>query len=66
MAGARAYGEAQHVTPEAFLARMGEPLSSRQFGEHVVRILAEPQYDGALALGLRGDSGITTLEEAAA
>ena len=65
MAGAAAYARAQGVTPETVLARFGAPLPPRRFGEHVVRILTDPQYDAALALGLKGDTGITVLEEAA-
>jgi hypothetical protein len=32
----------------------------------MVAILKDPQYDSALALGLKGDTGITILEERAA
>jgi hypothetical protein len=64
-AGARAYGRARDVEPQAILA--GFPsLPLRAYGEHVVRILTDPQYDGALAIGVRGDVGITILEEKAA
>jgi len=65
-AGAKAYALAQGVEPEAVLARFGAPLPPRSFGEHVVRILTDPQYDRALALGLKGDTGITMLDGAAA
>jgi NAD(P)-dependent dehydrogenase (short-subunit alcohol dehydrogenase family) len=64
-AGARAYAGASGVTPEAVLARFGAPLSPKLFGEHVARILTDPQYEAALALGLKGDTGITQLEAAA-
>jgi len=64
-AGARAYGRAQGVPPEAILA--GFPaLPLRTYGEHVATILTDPQYDGALAIGVRGDVGITILEGKAA
>lgn len=64
-AGARAYGRARGVPPEAILA--GFPsMTPGGYGEHVAKILAGPQYDGALALGVRGDTGITILEEKAA
>lgn len=64
-AGARAYGRAQGVEPAAILA--GYPsMPLRTYGEHVAKILADPQYDRAQTLGLRGDSGITILEEKAA
>ncbi len=64
-AGARAYGRAQGVPPAAILAGF-PPMTPGAYGEHVVRILADPQYDGALALGVRGDTGVTILEEKAA
>jgi hypothetical protein len=64
-AGARAYGRARNVAPGAILA--GFPsMPLRTYGEHVARILADPQYDGALAIGVRGDVGITILEGKAA
>ena len=64
-AGARAYGRARGVPPETILA--GFPsLPLTVYGEHVARILTDPQYDGALAIGVRGDVGITILEEKAA
>lgn len=65
-AGAAAYARAQGVDRETVLARFGAPMPPRLFGEHVVRILTDPQYDQALALGLKGDTGITTLEAVAA
>ena len=64
-AGAEAYARAHGVDTEVILARFGAPLPPRRFGEHVVRILTDPQYDAALALGLKGDTGITVLEAAA-
>ena len=64
-AGAQAYAHTSGLAPEAYLARFGAPLPPRLFGEHVVSILTDPQYDAALALGLKGDTGITVLEEAA-
>ena len=64
-AGARAYGRARGVEPAAILA--GYPsMPLRAYGEHVARILTDPQYDAAAVLGVRGDVGITTLEEKAA
>jgi NAD(P)-dependent dehydrogenase (short-subunit alcohol dehydrogenase family) len=64
-AGARAYGRARGVSPEAILA--GFPsMTPRAYGEHVARILIDPQYDDAVALGVRGDEGITILDEKAA
>jgi NAD(P)-dependent dehydrogenase (short-subunit alcohol dehydrogenase family) len=65
-AGSRAYARASGIEPEVFLNRFGAPMPPRQFGEHIVQILSDPQYDTALALGLKGDTGITILEGGAA
>jgi hypothetical protein len=48
------------------LQRFGAPMPPRLFGDYVLRILSDPQFDGAIALGLKGDTGITVLEEEAA
>jgi NAD(P)-dependent dehydrogenase (short-subunit alcohol dehydrogenase family) len=63
---ASAYARAAGITPEAFLARFGAPMSPREFGEQVVSVLDDPQHAAGFAFGLRGDSGVTVLEEAAA
>jgi NAD(P)-dependent dehydrogenase (short-subunit alcohol dehydrogenase family) len=60
--GSRAYARVAGIEPEAFLARFGAPMPPRLFGEHVVRILNDPEYDTAIALGLKGDVGISVLE----
>jgi NAD(P)-dependent dehydrogenase (short-subunit alcohol dehydrogenase family) len=65
-AGSHAYADAQGVTQETFLARFGVPMPPRQFGDHVVAVLDDPQYATGLAFGLKGDTGITVLEGAAA
>jgi NAD(P)-dependent dehydrogenase (short-subunit alcohol dehydrogenase family) len=65
-AGAGAYARAQGIETAAFLARFGTPMPPRLFGDHVVKILTEAQYDSAIALGLKGDTGITMLEAEAA
>ena len=64
--GSRAYARVAGVEPEAFLARFGAPMPPRLFGDHVVRILNDPEYDTAIALGLKGDVGISVLEGKAA
>jgi NAD(P)-dependent dehydrogenase (short-subunit alcohol dehydrogenase family) len=64
--GAEAYARRMGVTPEVFLARFGAPMPPRQFGDHVVSLLTERQYVDGLAFGLRGDTGITLLDGAAA
>ena len=64
-AGARAYGRAQGAPPEAILAGFPD-MTPGAYGEQVAAILADPRYDGALTLGVRGDTGVTILEEKAA
>jgi NAD(P)-dependent dehydrogenase (short-subunit alcohol dehydrogenase family) len=65
-AGASAYARAAGLEPEAFLARFGAPMPPREFGEKVVSVLDDPKYAEGFAFGLKGDTGITMLEGAAA
>lgn len=60
-AAAEYYSRRKGVTPEQFLAGFGKPLSARDFGEHVLSILTEPQYRDAPAFGIKGDHGIVAL-----
>jgi NAD(P)-dependent dehydrogenase (short-subunit alcohol dehydrogenase family) len=61
-AGAEAYARRKGITPEAFLANFGKPMSAREFGDHVVQILVDPQHETAPAFALKGDFGIRALE----
>ena len=65
-AGANAYARATGIKPVEFLARFGAPMSPREFGEKVVSVLDDPKYAEGFAFGLKGDTGITMLEGAAA
>ena len=65
-AGSGAYARAMGVEREAFLARFGAPMPPRDYGEHLVAVLDDPQYATGLAFGLKGDTGITVLWEEAA
>jgi NAD(P)-dependent dehydrogenase (short-subunit alcohol dehydrogenase family) len=65
-AGANAYARAAGIETEAFLARFGAPMPPRDFGEKVVSVLDDPKYADGFAFGLKGDTGITVLEGAAA
>jgi NAD(P)-dependent dehydrogenase (short-subunit alcohol dehydrogenase family) len=65
-AGANAYARAAGINPEAFLARFGAPMPPREFGEKVVSVLDDPKYAEGFAFGLKGDTGVTMLERAAA
>jgi NAD(P)-dependent dehydrogenase (short-subunit alcohol dehydrogenase family) len=61
-----AYAQATGIEPEAFLARYGAPMPPRQFGDHLVAVLDDPQYATGFAFGLKGDTGIAVLEGEAA
>ncbi|MBA3677484.1 MAG: SDR family NAD(P)-dependent oxidoreductase [Sphingosinicella sp.] len=63
---AGAYAEAEGITIEEFLGRFGAPMLPRKFGENIVSILDDPQYDQGFAFGLSGDAGVTIIEEVAA
>ena len=65
-AGANAYAGAMGIKPAEFLARFGAPMPPREFGEKVIAVLDDPQYAEGFAFGLKGDTGITMLEGAAA
>jgi NAD(P)-dependent dehydrogenase (short-subunit alcohol dehydrogenase family) len=65
-AGANAYARAMGLKREEFLARFGAPMPPREFGEKVVSVLDDPKYVRGLAFGLKGDTGVTMLEGAAA
>jgi NAD(P)-dependent dehydrogenase (short-subunit alcohol dehydrogenase family) len=65
-AGANAYARAAGLKPEEYLARFGAPMPPREFGEKVVSVLNEPKYADGFAFGLKGDTGITMIEGAAA
>ncbi len=54
-----------NVTLEQYFTSFGAPMPPRQFGEHVVTLLTNPLYEGDLAFGLKGDTGISILEGAA-
>jgi NAD(P)-dependent dehydrogenase (short-subunit alcohol dehydrogenase family) len=64
--GAAAYANAMGIPKEQFLARFGASMPPRDFGEKVVSVLNDPQFAAGLAFGLKGDTGITILEEASA
>src|SRR6266446_1483331 len=61
-----AYARAMGIKPEEFVARFGVPMPPREFGEKVVSVLDDPKYAEGFAFGLKGDTGVTTLEGAGA
>ena len=65
-AGSGAYAKSMGIEREVFLARFGVSMPPRQYGDHLVAILDDPQYTAGLAFGLKGDTGITVLEGEAA
>ena len=65
-AGAEAYSRSLGIGREAFLARFGTPMPPREFGEKVVSVIEEAQYAQGTVFGLKGDTGITLIEGAAA
>jgi NAD(P)-dependent dehydrogenase (short-subunit alcohol dehydrogenase family) len=65
-AGAEAYARTMGLDVKAYLARFGAPMPPRDFGEKVVSVLDDPKYAEGFAFGLKGDTGITLLEGAAA
>jgi NAD(P)-dependent dehydrogenase (short-subunit alcohol dehydrogenase family) len=60
-AAASAYARRKGITPEAFLAGFGAPLTPRQFGEHVATVLADPCHRTARAFTIKGDTGLLTV-----
>ena len=64
--GAKAYARAMGIKPVEFLERFGAPMPPREFGEKVVSVLNDPKYAEGFAFGLKGDTGVTMLEGAAA
>jgi hypothetical protein len=61
-----AYARSMGIEREAYLARFGAPMPPRQFGDHLVAVLEDPEYATGVAFGLKGDTGITILEGEAA
>jgi NADP-dependent 3-hydroxy acid dehydrogenase YdfG len=61
-AAAEAYAARKGVSVEAFLAGFGKPLPPRAVGEHIVTILTDPRFEKGTAFGLKGDTGISSLD----
>ena len=61
-AGAEAYAKRKGVSVEALLAGFGAPMPPAAVGAHVVSILTDPQYEAGVAFGLKGDTGIVSLD----
>lgn len=63
---ATAYARAYGVSAQEFLGRFGAALPPRTFGDQVAAMLTEPAFASAFAVGFKGDSGMTVLEDVAA
>ena len=61
-AGAEVYAKKKGVSVEAFLAGFGKALTPRELGEHVATILGDPRYADGMAFGVKGDTGIVSLD----
>lgn len=62
---AKAYARALGMELEQFFARFGAPMPPREFGEKFVSVLDDPKYAEGFAFGLKGDTGVSILEETA-
>ncbi|HEY2684965.1 MAG TPA: SDR family NAD(P)-dependent oxidoreductase [Steroidobacteraceae bacterium] len=65
-AGAAAYARAGGVEPGVFLARNYPAMSPKQFGDSVAEVLEDDGGLVGLALGIRGETGVSVLEGASA
>jgi NAD(P)-dependent dehydrogenase (short-subunit alcohol dehydrogenase family) len=64
--GAHAYARAMGIKRDEFLARFGAAMPPREFGEKIVSVLDDSKYREGFAFGLKGGTGVTILEGAAA
>jgi NAD(P)-dependent dehydrogenase (short-subunit alcohol dehydrogenase family) len=58
-----AYAHALNMDLETYFARFGAPMPPRDFGEKFVSVLEDPTYAEGFAFGLKGDTGVTLLED---
>jgi NAD(P)-dependent dehydrogenase (short-subunit alcohol dehydrogenase family) len=63
---ASAYAHALNMELDEYFARFGAPMPPRAFGDKVVSVLEDAKYAESFAFGLKGETGITILEETAA
>lgn len=61
-AASEMYAQAKGISLEAFSAGFGTPMPPARFAEHVVEILTDPKYAEGTAWGLKGDTGIQSLD----
>ncbi|WP_184204174.1 SDR family NAD(P)-dependent oxidoreductase [Armatimonas rosea] len=65
-AGAHAYADALSLTPEAFVARFGAPLTPLRFGQLVLSVVGDGPVEEGFAFGVTAEGGVRVLEEVAA
>ena len=61
-AAAEAYARRKNISVETFLKNYGAPMPPLRVGEHVVSILTDPSFQQGTAFGLKGETGITSLD----
>jgi NAD(P)-dependent dehydrogenase (short-subunit alcohol dehydrogenase family) len=61
-AAAEAYATKKGVSLEKFLSQFGEQLTTKLVGDHVVSILTDPKYASGVVFGLKGGTGISSLD----
>jgi NAD(P)-dependent dehydrogenase (short-subunit alcohol dehydrogenase family) len=59
---ATGYAKKKGVSLEQFYAGFGKPMTPRDVGAHVVTILTDPALESVTAFGLKGDTGLTSLD----
>lgn len=59
---AEPYARKKGVPLESFLAGFGKPMSPADVGAHIVRLLTDEAFQRGTAFGLKGDTGITSLD----
>lgn len=62
-AAANAYAAKRGVPVEEVFAGFGRPFTAREIGEHVAAILADPRHAKGVAFAVRGDTGLTSLDD---
>ena len=64
-AAANAYAAARGVPVEKVFEGFGRPFTPREIGEHVATIFTDPRYEKGLAFAVKGDAGLTSLDDGA-
>lgn len=65
-AASSAYCAKLGTSLDKYMERFGAPMPPRQFGEYIISVLTRPEFETPRAFNLKGDDGVTILEDAAA